>query len=376
MSPRDSKVLKLTPRPPAESGGRGEGASERCRAVGETVRRMTLSVPERVLAALDVTNPDELVARLALVLEARCRGDAVPVEHLGVRPGRALSAYLEIVAAGILEDWRQGADEASAEVVLEVVALVEELRNEAMADEEHKWLRLPLDVDRFDLMAEMAHDFRSPLTSILFLSETLRNGRSGDVTELQQSQLGLIYSAALGLLGFASDIMDLARSRTDPLSEIEVPFSISEVLESVVELVRPMAEEKGLDLVVALPGRDRFVGRPLALSRAMLNLTTNALKFTNSGFVRIGIAQLPKGEVEFSVRDSGSGIPPEQLERLFDPFRRPEYRDQVEFSPGGLGLSIVRHVVESMGSTLEVETRSGWGTRFSFRLLLRPSPDL
>jgi signal transduction histidine kinase len=337
---------------------------------------MAVPVPERVLAALDVTDPDDLIARLALVLEGRCRGDHIPVEQLGVRSGRALSAYLETVAAGMLEGWRQDPAAVSAEIVLEVVALVEELRAEAMADQEHKWLRLPLDVDRFDLMAEMAHDFRSPLTSILFLSETLRNGRSGDVTELQQTQLGLIYSAALGLLGFASDIMDLARSRTDPLSEIEIPFSISEVLESVVELVRPMAEEKGLDLVVALPGRDRFVGRPLALSRAILNLTTNALKFTNAGFVRIGIAQLPKGEVEFSVRDSGSGIPPEQMDSLFDPFRRPEYRDEVEFSPGGLGLSIVRHVVESMGSTLEVETRSGWGTRFSFRLLLRPAPDL
>mgnify|MGYP001824473459 CR=1 FL=1 len=376
MSPRDSKVLKLTPRPPDESRARGVGASGRCRAVGDTVRRMAVPVPERVLAALDVTDPDVLIARLALVLEGRGRGDHIPVEQLGVRSGRALSAYLEIVAAGILEGWRQDPAEVSAEIVLEVVALVEELRAEAMADQEHKWLRLPLDVDRFDLMAEMAHDFRSPLTSILFLSETLRNGRSGDVTELQQTQLGLIYSAALGLLGFASDIMDLARSRTDPLSEIEIPFSISEVLESVVELVRPMAEEKGLDLVVALPGRDRFVGRPLALSRAILNLTTNALKFTNAGFVRIGIAQLPKGEVEFSVRDSGSGIPPEQMDSLFDPFRRPEYRDEVEFSPGGLGLSIVRHVVESMGSTLEVETRSGWGTRFSFRLLLRPAPDL
>jgi signal transduction histidine kinase len=376
MSASDTKVLKLPPRPPSDAEGRGEGGERRCGGIRRLFEGLVVPVPERVLAALEVENPDDLTARLGSLVEARCRGEDASLDHLGVRAGRALSAYLEIVTASVVDTWRERPGAYPAEAVLEAVTLLDELRREAMAGQVHQWLRLPLDVDRFDLMAEMAHDFRSPLTSILFLSETLRNGRSGEVTELQQSQLGLIYSAALGLLGFASDIMDLAKSRTDPLSEVEIPFSISEILESVVELVRPMAEEKGLDLVVSPPGRDRFVGRPLALSRAILNLTTNALKFTNSGFVRIGITQLPKGEVEFSVRDSGAGIPPEQMDRLFDPFRRPEYRDEVEFSPGGLGLSIVRHIVESMGSSLSVETRPGWGTRFSFRLLLRPAPDL
>ena len=99
-----------------------------------------------------------------------------------------------------------------------------------------------------ELVVEVAHDFRSPLTSILFLAETLKQGRSGSVTPLQERQLGLIYSAAFGLSGVASDVVELARGG-DRLVELEpTPFSLADIFESVRDITEPIAVEKGLEI--------------------------------------------------------------------------------------------------------------------------------
>ena len=145
-------------------------------------------------------------------------------------------------------------------------------------------LRAP---DAFELLVEVGHDFRSPLTSILFLSETLRDGHSGPVSELQRSQLGLMYSAAFGLASIASDVMDLARREQDLIEDETEPYALVEVFQSVERLVSPIVEEKGLELRIVAPERTQAHGHPHALSRVLLNLTTNALKFTDEGVVEI-----------------------------------------------------------------------------------------
>jgi signal transduction histidine kinase len=222
-----------------------------------------------------------------------------------------------------------------------------------------------------ELVAEIAHDLRSPLTSIITLAETLRSGLTGEVNEIQRRQLGLIYSAALALSSTASDVVELAHGG-DSLAQSEPsPFSIREILESVGDIVRPMAEEKELELRFTSAGTDRRLGYPLALSRVLLNLTTNALKFTDKGFVEIAALPTGRTELEFSVRDSGRGINPRAMTTLYEPFRQ-EDRGYT-FSGTGLGLTICRRLVEAMGSKLELETRLGWGTRFSFRLELPPA---
>ena len=100
----------------------------------------------------------------------------------------------------------------------------------------------------------------------------------------------------------------------------------------------------------------------------LLNLTTNAIKFTDQGFVEITCEELPEGRVRFSVQDSGPGVNPDALATLFQPFRHARGRDGYCFSGTGLGLAITRKLVRALGSTLELETRPGWGTRFFFEL--------
>jgi len=225
-----------------------------------------------------------------------------------------------------------------------------------------------------EFVAGVAHDLRSPLTSILFLAETLRAGQSGPVTEGQRRQLGIVYAAALGLVSVASDIIELVRGGEGLTERTPTPFSLTEMLESVHDIVRPMAEERGLGVHLFPPAVDHRLGHPLALSRVLLNLTTNGLKYTESGFVEITIREFGERRVEFSVRDTGRGIDPAALQNLYRPFRRSADGRRQGFSGTGLGLAISRKLVAAMAAELNVEVRSGWGTRFWFELDLPPAP--
>ncbi len=221
-----------------------------------------------------------------------------------------------------------------------------------------------------ELVVEMAHDLRSPLSSILFLADSMLDGHGGPVSDSQRRQLGIIYSAALGLCGAANDVIELARGGERLENDTPTPFSVTQLLESVRDIVRPIAEEKGLELRLVPPARDDRRGHAGALSRVLLNLTTNALKYTETGFVVIEARETGPSEIEFSVTDSGNGIDPRALAVLFQPFRKAAAREGDFFSCTGLGLAICRRLVAAMGAELQLETRVGWGTRFAFTVTL------
>lgn len=222
--------------------------------------------------------------------------------------------------------------------------------------------------DGLDLVVEVAHDLKSPLTSVLFLAEVLAQGQSGPVNELQRRQLGLIYSAALGLTELAGNVVELARGGNRLTDGGPSPFSLAEVLGSVRDIARPMAEEKGVEIRLESPSSDHRLGHAVALSRVLLNLTTNALRFTSEGFVEIAARQSGASRVEFSVRDTGPGINQQAADTLFSAFRRAPGGPGYMFSGTGLGLGLCRKLVGVMGSQLKFESRQHWGTRFYFEL--------
>jgi len=227
-----------------------------------------------------------------------------------------------------------------------------------------------------DLVVEMAHDLRSPLTSIVLLAEALQSGQSGAVSAAQQRELGLIYSAALSLCGTASDVIELARGSTRLVDRQAVAFSVAELFSSVRSMVLPLAVVKGLEVRLVPPVPERRVGHARALARVVLNLATNAVKFADAGVVEIAARPTRASELEFAIRDTGPGIGPATLQVLYQPFRKRAAALRPEFSSSGLGLAICRKLVRAMGSELQVETRSGWGTRFSFTLDLPPAGTL
>lgn len=224
--------------------------------------------------------------------------------------------------------------------------------------------------DALRAVVEMAHDMRSPLGSILFLVDTIRRGQSGTVTTVQERQLGLVYGAALGLSTLASDVVDAING--DRLVDGQrTPFSVTEALLGVCAIVRPLAEEKSLALNTTFPQVDGRLGYPSALSRVLLNLATNALRYTEHGSVSIGVTEHTPTLVEFWIEDTGRGIPDNVLAMLFDGFR--PGASGIRFSSAGLGLAICRNLLEKMGSALLVDTAVDEGTRFSFRIELPPA---
>jgi signal transduction histidine kinase len=149
------------------------------------------------------------------------------------------------------------------------------------------------------------------------------------------------------------------------------PFSITEVMLGVCAIVRPLGEEKNLVLNTVFPNVDGRLGYPSALSRVLLNLSTNALRYTERGSVSIGCTEHSSTLVEFWVEDTGRGIPDSVLAMLFDGFRPGSVG--IRFSSAGLGLAICRNLIEKMDSRLVVDTAVDAGTRFSFRIELPPA---
>jgi len=276
---------------------------------------------------------------------------------------------LDILRACLLSELGAADASVSATDVLRIFGAVERVHRIIENDDAHRFSARLAGPGGLELLVEVGHDLRSPLASILFLAEALRKGQSGDVNAVQERQLGLIYSAAFGLSTVASDVIAFARGGDRLIDPKAEAFSVLAILRSVHDIVLPLAEEKGLTMRLNPPDADFRVGHPGALNRVLLNLTTNALKFTSSGHVEISVRAPSRSRLEFSVRDTGRGIPPQVMSSLFDPFRRRDPGDHV-FSSAGLGLSICRKLVAAMGGTLGVETSETNGTRFFFELEL------
>ncbi len=337
------RILKRWHEHDPEAGGSGSGRTEE---LTEELIRVSEAVADAATGRV-VTRPgDGLVLRRRLLELLRTEIVSVWTDEAGLRPDAeemtgALHAFQHVAEA-----WSPRWDD-------------------------HFGVNLQ-GPDGLELAVEVAHDFRSPLSSILFLADTLREGGSGELNELQKRQLSLIYGAALSMVSMATDVVDLGRGGVKQGAREPTPFSVSEVMDSVREMVEPMAEAKGLELVVIPPEGDLRQGDPEALRRSLLNLTTNAVKFTSEGFIEVAAQSRGGRTVVFSVRDTGPGIPENAQPDLYRTFRPFQGRSGYHFSGTGLGLTIVRKLVKSMGGALEFETGRKLGTRFHFTLELEP----
>jgi signal transduction histidine kinase len=381
---------RVTPVPPARSGAGTAGLTSHPHAFGGDARCVLCKVLKTAVRGVLArwarrprsTGPDEVHELLGEVAMAIHQAwlDATPAAlspvtikvdpriHSGF--GRRL---LGLLRKEVVEGWRDSGTPDSE--LLPLFLAMERVRAAIEPSWAQTFAQHLSGSDGLALLTDVAHDLRSPLTSILVLAETLQSGQSGAVNELQRRQLSLIYSAALGLSAVASDIIEFTQGGDQLVEQDSASFSVMAMLESLRDIVRPIAEEKRLTVRLLGPTHDQRMGQPVALSRILLNLTTNALKFTDEGYVEI-VAQEVEGEnrVEFAVRDSGRGIPPDKITTLFQPLRKESGRRGQLFSQTGLGLTICRRLASALKSELKVESRTGWGTRFYFEIDLPISP--
>lgn len=223
------------------------------------------------------------------------------------------------------------------------------------------------DIEPLDALRDLAHDMRSPLTSILFLVDAILRRRSGPLTADQERQLKLVYSAAWGLSTLTTDVIDATRGHR-LLEGKPAPFSVSETIHGVRDIVAPIAEERGVSIALQLPSVDGRVGYSTALARVLLNLSSNALQHTDCGAIHIGCAERQAERVTFWVEDDGDSMDigaagSQKIPRSWSAGNQ-------QFSTNGLGLVICRNLLSAMGSSLEHARAADGGTRFSFDLVL------
>ena len=352
----------------APKSGDGEGTSTQSvaalveSAVGDVAARWTYGDHTRL------THDDIERTAMHLARALLANGETVgPAALEGLLPFVPARRVLESLRGAVLAR-AEKAGTIDPKALVQIIRGFERLQSALDEHAAQRFAARLTGTEAQQLIVEMAHDMRSPLGSILILAERLRSGAGGELAPVQVRQLGLIYSAAFGLSSIASDVIELARGGTTLVEQQPMPFSVADVLQSVLDILRPMAEEKRLTMTAAGPQADLRVGHASALNRVLLNLTTNAIKFTSTGSVAVTCRELDRARIEFSVQDTGRGIPPHVLDNLFEAFRQRQAPGDYAFSSAGLGLSICQLLVRAMGGELGIETELERGTRFYFTL--------
>jgi two-component system sensor histidine kinase/response regulator len=221
-------------------------------------------------------------------------------------------------------------------------------------------------------LANMSHEIRTPMNAVIGLVHLLRRD---DPTPAQADRLDKIHDAAQHLSRVIDDILDLSKIESGKVTLEHSAFSLRGLLRRVEAMMNERAHAKGLTLAVdagIVP--DRLSGDPTRLSQALLNLLSNAVKFTERGGIELRVQAEPNANdmlmVRFTVEDTGIGIPPEQLNKLFGAFEQADSSTTRRFGGTGLGLAITRHLAQLMGGDVGVESMQERGSRFWFEARL------
>lgn len=340
-------------------------------------------------ASIYLESRNEVTSRYPALREANSRGTTMPAWVMAplVVGGRPLGG----IAFGFATDRTfESADREFIATLVQQVAQALDRSRLYELEREARESAQSANSAKSDFLATMSHELRTPINAIQGYTQLLDLGIPGPVTELQREYLGRLASSADHLLGLVNEVLDLAKIESGTIRvEIE-PTVAGGTVDAALSLIRPQAMAKGIAVSEQCEGSRNapYIGDEHRVRQIITNLLSNAVKFTKSGgTINVGCSitdeppphlQLKDGSpyIVFRVRDTGCGIPPHEVERIFEPFTQVEAGRKTPYarasSGTGLGLAISRRLARLMGGELNVESTPGVGSEFS---LLLPAPE-
>jgi PAS domain S-box-containing protein len=276
-----------------------------------------------------------------------------------------------------------------AEMALRVLNKTLELQVTERTEELQQALARAEAADRLKsaFLATMSHELRTPLNSIIGFTGIVVQGLAGPLNAEQTKQLGMVRGSARHLLQLINDVLDLSKIEAGQLEVRAEPFELKDALEQVANLVKPLAEKKGLALTIVAPADlGAMMSDRRRVEQILINLLNNAIKFTEQGQVTLTAERLadyqasptagPRAAVRLRVSDTGIGIKPEDMAKLFQPFRQINTGITRQHEGTGLGLVICRRLASLLGG--EISARSEWakGSEFTVTLPIQTSATL
>ncbi len=245
----------------------------------------------------------------------------------------------------------------------------------AMLLESEKMSAQQANLAKSEFLATMSHEIRTPMNAVMGLSHILAESRP--LTDRQRECIKTLQFSADGLLALINDLLDISKIESRSLELEAIPFSLLALLEEIVGMMLVRAREKGVGFhleAAAIEGIT-FIGDPNRIRQVILNLCSNALKFTEAGHIHLSILREASAEpaidkLTLQVRDTGIGIAPEKIDVIFHKFAQGDSSISRKYGGTGLGLSITKMLTEAMGGDISVTSTLGKGSEFSIRLYL------
>ena len=274
-----------------------------------------------------------------------------------------------VVARDITEQKRIANELVEAKIFAEMAAIIaEEAKNKAESA-----TRIAEDAvkSKQQFLSNMSHEIRTPMNAIIGFTKVLLKT---DLTAKQTEYLSAIKISGDALIVLINDILDLAKVDAGKMTFEQVPFKMASSISAMLHLFETKIQEKNLELVKLYDSRIPAVllGDPVRLHQIILNLVSNAVKFTSQGKITVSVRLVEETEeqarIEFAISDTGIGIAPDKMDRIFDNFQQASSGTSRVYGGTGLGLAIVKQLVEPQGGSIKVVSSIEYGSTFSFML--------
>ena len=245
------------------------------------------------------------------------------------------------------------------------------LENARLSQEQERTIVQLQEVDKLksEFLTSMSHELRTPLNSIIGFADILLQGIDGPLTEHALTDITAIHNSGKHLLNLINDLLDLSKIEAGRMELARAALSIPDLFSEVAATASSLLTKKPVDLVFDLPDESPHIwADPLRISQILLNLVSNAIKFTEEGTVTMAARPVENNLVQLSVTDTGIGIPEDKFELVFEHFRQVDSRTNRKFQGTGMGLAIARQLAELHGGSMWLDSTVGQGTTFFFTI--------